>query len=239
MSHLLARGVILSPLPDLEAGANRTSSHALHPDTFVGIEENWSSFFADVMRFFEATPWRSYTDTISYRPAPNAMAATIFAEHVPCGDETTIQSRFIQNVNQQLNVVCKSTNVDMVMTDYKTCVNRPVSGVPDIVALNRAGILKVVGEMKVPWMDEHNLLMGKIKKNTCWKQLLGRLSLEAFPMIILANISFRADRQIYERGGSSLRLFIKLQPDGISEAGLCQQRLAPVCERCCHAQHKE
>lgn len=230
MSHLLARGVILSPLPDLEAGANRTSSHALHPEAFVGIEEDWSSFFIDVMRFFESTPWRSYTNTISYRPAPNAIAATIFAEHVPCGDETNLQSRFIQNVNQQLNAACKSTGVDMVMTDYKSCTNHPVSGIPDIVALDRAGILKVVGEMKVFWINEHNLLMGKIKKNASWKQLLGKWSFETFPIIILANISFRPGRQIYEGGGSSLRLFIELQPDSVPETGICQWILASVCE---------
>lgn len=76
------------------------------------------------------------SNTISYRSALNAIAATIFAEHVPCGDETTVQSHLIQNVNQQLNAVCKSTSVDMVVTDYKSCINRPVSGIPDIVVLN-------------------------------------------------------------------------------------------------------
>lgn len=88
----------------------------------------------------------------------------------------------------------------MVMTDYKSCINCPVSGIPDTVALNHAGILKVVGEMKVFWINEHNLRLGKIKKTASWKQLLGKWCLETFPMIILANISFRTGRQIYEGG---------------------------------------
>lgn len=95
------------------------------------------------------------------------------------------------------------------MTDYKSC----------IMALNRAGILMVVGEMKVFWVNEHDLLLGKFKTNASWKQLFGKWSLETFPMIILANISFRAGRQIYEGRGSSLQIFIELQPDSVS--GTC------------------
>ena len=34
----------------------------------------------------------------------------------------------------------------MVMTDYESCIKGPMSGISDIVA---AGIVKVVGEMKV------------------------------------------------------------------------------------------
>ena len=98
----------------------------------------------------------------------------------------------------------------MVMTDYKSC----------IMALNRAGILMVVGEMKVFWVNEHDLLLGRIKKNASWKQFWGKWSLETFPMIILANISFGAGRQIYEGRGSSLRLIIELQPDSVPETEL-------------------
>lgn len=70
MSRLLARGVVLSPLPDLQAADKKTMSHALHDDIFIGLEEDWTGFFDDVMSYFKSTPWHQHDKVISYRPGP-------------------------------------------------------------------------------------------------------------------------------------------------------------------------
>lgn len=173
MTSLRARDVVLAPLPELQTGQSRTKSHALHNEVFVGSEEHWDGFFGEVLRFFDTTPWQQYRKTILYRPGPNTTA-TVFSENVPCGDESTVQSRFIQNVSHYMNAISNAKDIDRVMTDYKSSTDQFINGVPDIVLLDRQGALKVVGEIKVWWIPEHRLLVGKRLKNQSWKKLLGR-----------------------------------------------------------------
>lgn len=217
MSRLLARGVVVSPLPDLQAADNRTKSHALHDDAFIGQEEDWTDFFDEAMNYFNSTPWDKHDKVISYRPGPNA-AATIFEEHVPCGDEATVPSRFIQNISEHMNAICKAAHVDNVIGDYKSCTANPVTGVPDIAVRTSAGELNIPGEMKAWWILEHNLRMGKASKSSSWKRLLGWWFLKTFAEVQQANINFKSDRQIHEASRNEVWLLVHIPSDCLSSA---------------------
>lgn len=41
------------------------------------------------------------------------------------------------------------------------------------VVLMGMGILMIIGEMKVVWLNQHNLTLGKMMKDRSWRQLLG------------------------------------------------------------------
>lgn len=77
-------------------------------------------------------------------------------EHVFNGDESTVQSRFIQRISQHMNAACKAVGVDKVMADYKSSIGQPVSGAPDVVVLTGTGALLVMGEIKARWIFEHD-----------------------------------------------------------------------------------
>lgn len=175
MTNIRARDVVLAPLPQLETTQIRTRNHALHNSVFVGQEVHWEGFFDEVLRCYNATPWEQHRKTIAYRPGRNTIA-TVFNEHVPCGDESSVQSRFIQNISQYMNAICNTKDMDRFLADYKSSTNQSISGVPDIVLLDRQGALKAVGELKVWWIPEHRILIGKRFKDLCWKKLLGKCS---------------------------------------------------------------
>ena len=59
------------------------------------------------------------------------------------------------------------------MGDYKSCARNPVIGVPNIAVRIKVGEFKIVGEMKVSWIPEHDLLLKKAYKRSSWKRLLG------------------------------------------------------------------
>lgn len=44
---------------------------------------------------------------------------------------------------------------DKVMTDYMSCTDCSINSVPGVVLLDRQGMLKVVGEMKVWWIHNY------------------------------------------------------------------------------------
>lgn len=159
------------------------------------------------MDYFGSAPWHQHDKVIPYRPGPNA-AATIFEEHAPCRDEATVQSRFIQNVSQDMNAICEEADVDKVMGDYKSCANNPVTGVPDV-----ANELKTVGEMKASWIFEHILLLNKAYKTSNQKALLGLWSLKTFAKIQQVNINFRPNRKVHERSGNEIRLPVHVSRD--------------------------
>lgn len=62
----------------------------------------------------------------------------------------------MQNIGYMMTCAC---GTDAIFSDYWASTNQRLGGqVPDVViVLERNGSLRVVGELKVPWIDKHVL----------------------------------------------------------------------------------
>ncbi|KAE8333817.1 hypothetical protein BDV39DRAFT_198728 [Aspergillus sergii] len=78
--------------------------------------------------------------------------------HFAVGDEGGGAGRTQQNVGQVLSAVCVAMGVDMGFTDFKATIGTRINvKVPDMVCMTTAGGLRIVGEMKVQWVHDHQL----------------------------------------------------------------------------------
>lgn len=79
-------------------------------------------------------------------------------EHVVVGDETGVQGRFEQHLGQVLSAVLNAGGKPVKLGDYRASSAIDTLNIPDIVAMETTtSNLRLVGEVKVPWVDDHNL----------------------------------------------------------------------------------
>jgi hypothetical protein len=77
------------------------------------------------------------------------------------GDEHGVQGRFQKFFGDVLNTIFTSQsttqrNIDLHFADFK-CVSSTYSGTPDVILKDSNNALKIVGELKAPWIDEHHI----------------------------------------------------------------------------------
>lgn len=57
-----------------------------------------------------------------------------------------------------MSAICKSLQIDMCFADYKATIGPRIGQkTPDLVCMTIAGNLRIVGEIKVPWIKEHDI----------------------------------------------------------------------------------
>ncbi|KAE8330048.1 hypothetical protein BDV39DRAFT_191005 [Aspergillus sergii] len=140
--------LIKKPLPTLNRGPQSTTSSALHQTFFVGTLEEWPNFERDARATVKATVPARNTPVISFAARLKPTPATIDREHVAVGQESGVQGRIQQNVGQVMSAMCKALQIDMCFADYKA-TNLPRIG--------RKIRIWIVGEIKVPWVDDHDI----------------------------------------------------------------------------------
>ncbi|OKO95184.1 hypothetical protein PENSUB_11263 [Penicillium subrubescens] len=52
--------------------------------------------------------------------------------------------------------IFEAQSIDLRFADFK-CLGSPYTGVPDVILKNSNNELKVIGELKVPWIEQHKL----------------------------------------------------------------------------------
>jgi hypothetical protein len=72
------------------------------------------------------------------------------------GDEHGVQARFSQSFGTVLSHIFGAQGIDLVFGDFK-CLGNPYTGTPDVILMDNTSALKVVGELKVPWISKHIL----------------------------------------------------------------------------------
>jgi hypothetical protein len=93
--------------------------------------------------------------TSPYTPGPH----NINQDTVHVGDEHGVQGRFQQAIGEALGAVLEAMLVPVFFADFKSS-GSTYTNTPDVVALRSVGndtTIKVVGELKVPWVWRHNL----------------------------------------------------------------------------------
>ncbi|KAJ5192188.1 hypothetical protein N7449_008330 [Penicillium cf. viridicatum] len=151
------RDIAISPLPDLLVSDNRTKSSALHKIRFVGPLLPWTGFTTAVENAYNTQQWSNRVIQISIK------ARNLADEKVFVGDEAGVYARFQQAAGQVLGAVFEAQSINIALGDFKS-TGLAYSKTPDVVILslpdlqnNNAQQLRVVGEVKVPWLLEHRL----------------------------------------------------------------------------------
>lgn len=125
--------------------------------TFVGNLEFWDSFEADARASFDGTPWNDFRQTLCHRPNNNPQPAHLSNEQVHCGEEKGVLSASLNNVGRTVSAVCRATNTDVVFADFKALRQTFDGSIPDVALMNGRGAALAAGEVKTPWIRQHNL----------------------------------------------------------------------------------
>jgi hypothetical protein len=145
-----------SAAPALNTSQHHTYSSALHSIYFAGDLQPWPGFLSDVQANHEIHTWRRQTlgYTLGVRD-PYTYG------NVEVGDEHGVQGRFQKFFGDVLNTIFASQSttqrkIDLSFADFK-CVPSTYSGTPDVIMKDSNHALKIVGELKTPWVDEHQI----------------------------------------------------------------------------------
>ncbi|KAK1148792.1 hypothetical protein N8T08_008677 [Aspergillus melleus] len=78
-------------------------------------------------------------------------------EQIFVGDETGVQGRFNQHVEQVITAACGAFGMDMIFGDHKACFGGGIEGIPDSVVMSILGVPRLIGEIKVDWVGAHHI----------------------------------------------------------------------------------
>ncbi|KAJ5214565.1 hypothetical protein N7449_001734 [Penicillium cf. viridicatum] len=159
--------ILQGRLPPLEEGPYKTSSSALHDLKFIGPLREWPCFFQEVASTYNAQKWNE--TTLGHKTGdPSAP----IPELVHTGDEHGVQGRFLQAVGHSVSAALNAQGINLVFADFK-CTGTKYSCTPDVVVMQKEGNLRVVWELKVPWVEVHKLHQ-LIKDEDDFRQVLGQ-----------------------------------------------------------------
>jgi len=77
-------------------------------------------------------------------------------EIVEVGDEHRVQGRFQQSLGTVLGHIFKAQSIDLHFANFK-CLGSSYSGIHDVILKNNTNELKVIGELKVPWVAQRRI----------------------------------------------------------------------------------
>jgi len=146
-----ARQIIKRPLLDLIRSSNRTTSMAIHNISVVATIYQWNNFKHNVRQ--QCNVAQLSRRQLAHFPTNFASEHHIANEQLCCGDESSVQARFTQNVCHTMTSIYRDTGILCRFGDARACnPNQNFGGIPDIVLMTDSGAARVVGEMKTPWM---------------------------------------------------------------------------------------
>ncbi|CAG8898356.1 unnamed protein product [Penicillium egyptiacum] len=151
-STIRAKQIVESPLPSLQIGPYHTVSSALQPLCFEGTLIPWSNFLRSVEHAHTNQNW-ARSRTSPYANGPHSTEA----DRVHTGDEHGLQGRFQQAIGQAFGAVLEAKAINLYFADFKSSGSN-YDKIPDVVGLqDMAGIttIKLVGELKTPWVIQH------------------------------------------------------------------------------------
>ncbi|PYH97696.1 hypothetical protein BO71DRAFT_372767 [Aspergillus ellipticus CBS 707.79] len=149
-----ARHLVREALPDLRRGHSATKNSAIHDITFPGKLERWDNFSLEAHRAYTGHNWKGTVLNLQHQSLETPHSLSI--EQVVVGDETGVQGRFNEHIGQDMGGVFSSQEIPLRFGDFKSS-SKVYKKIPDSVICDAAGNPMVVGELKVPWVREHNL----------------------------------------------------------------------------------
>ncbi|CAG8119969.1 unnamed protein product [Penicillium salamii] len=156
---------------------NHTRSSALRTVRYVAPLHKWTRFEQEVRDAFERQDWGAHSSTITIRPLGPLGPHNTANEQVIVGDETGVQGRFQQNVSHVMSAVFGSQGLNIRFGDFKAA-GVPYERTPDVIILNDQNDIKVVGELKSPWVNGHKLVENPVQnqREDSFRRQIGQLA---------------------------------------------------------------
>ena len=168
-----AKQVVEEAVADLQIGPAKTTSLALHDLRFVGPLVPWKNFKNDVRDTYQNASWEEHQAILKHRPKGTTGIHRVERELLFCGNELSVQGRFMQNIGQIMSVISSAMGQNLVFGDINSCINRKDPRLmPDVAFMTPQGLLRGLGEIKAPWVPQHCLK--KASNNGMLRKVLGR-----------------------------------------------------------------
>ncbi|CAG7967798.1 unnamed protein product [Penicillium salamii] len=148
--QIRVREAVKEALPLLLTTGFHTISSALHPLVFKGEVDYWPDFCQEVRAAMNGHRWSN--SVIKYTLATRDLDQN----KVFVGDEAGVQGRFQEAIGQTLGKVFEAQGLDIQFADFK-CLPNLGNRVPDFIMKTSTNELKLVGELKVPWVSDHRI----------------------------------------------------------------------------------
>ncbi|OQD60011.1 hypothetical protein PENPOL_c033G07087 [Penicillium polonicum] len=158
------REVASQALPPLPLGPNHTKSNAIHNIRYVGEIHRWSNFLRFVQTYVQGQRWSNRVIKYTHRLGDPEVESNLI------GDETGLQGVFNHSVGFIVGKILKAQSIGLEFADFK-CLGNPDANTPDSIMMTTNGQLKVVGELKAPWVEEHKM---SEEKKTMLRHLLAQ-----------------------------------------------------------------
>lgn len=146
-------------MPELHISRQHTTSFGIHSIDILAPIHLWNDFERTV---------RTQTDVIQLKrthlaniPQDTATRANHIAnEQLLCGDEASVQARFNQNVCHPISSIYALQEIQCRFGDaHTTNVGQNLGGIPDIICVTDNGGVRLVGEVKTPWIHKFKKVM--------------------------------------------------------------------------------
>ena len=138
--------------PVIKSSLVNPSASSAHDTQYENHLGCWDSFESTVRATTRRLPWRDHHETLQVLPHHRNA---VHHEHYKCGDELSVQSRYIQNVIQPVTAVSKQLGLRIGWgssnTATKTQADKEIF--PDFVASTEGDQIRMVGEMKTAWSN--------------------------------------------------------------------------------------
>ncbi|KAJ5968738.1 hypothetical protein N7501_004986 [Penicillium viridicatum] len=144
------REVAAQALPPLPQGRNHTKSNALHDIEYVGELRHWFDFLRFVEGYTQGQRWSNKVIKYTSRSGDHE------AESHLIGDETGLQGLFNHSVGFIVGKILEAQSINLQFADFK-CLGHPYSNTPDSILMTSSAQLRIVGELKVPWVPAHEM----------------------------------------------------------------------------------
>ncbi|KGO51516.1 hypothetical protein PEX2_010570 [Penicillium expansum] len=148
--QIRVRETVNEALPPLLKTDFHTNANAVHRLIYNGELNYWPNFCQDVRATMDNQHWSNRV--IGY----TLNTHDLDDNKVFVGDETGVQGRFQQAIGQRLGKVFEAQRLDIQFADFK-CLPNLGNKVPDCVMKTSRNELKLVGELKVPWVIHHRI----------------------------------------------------------------------------------
>jgi len=149
-----AREILERPLPQLITGPHHTTSSALHQLYYQKGLFEWTTFATKVEEFYDQNV--KITRPIYY-VGRAATSREAIDEFVGVGQESGVQSRFMQSIGTVLGAILDGLQIDIKFACWKAADSKGRPGEPDIALLDRNWQVMSIGEVKAFWVEAHNL----------------------------------------------------------------------------------
>lgn len=148
--QIRVREAVKEALPRLLTTGFHTNSSALHRLVYRGELHHWPDFCQDVRTAMNGQQWSNRVIKL------NLDSRDIDQNKVFVGDEAGVQGRFQEAIGQTLGKVFEAQGLDIQFADFK-CLPNLGNKTPDCIMKTSTNQLKLVGELKAPWVSQHHI----------------------------------------------------------------------------------